>query len=190
MDGGTGYSIRDGDDYNIYAGRGCIMGQYHLTVNLDKKEFLMPHKFGVGLKLREQYGMPSGIPDALFMLMCCSNGYGGGDFQDNQNNMIGRWAGDRIAVIGDYAEATDLQMMWDAKNIYTMCHNLSECGEYECTSDASSHYIDISDMVIPVMMLNDSNLHINTDEIGWRKRQAKMNMDNMVSMDEMLGADS
>ena len=41
------------------------MGQYHLTVNLDKKEFLMPHKFGVGLKLLEQYGVPSGTPDAF-----------------------------------------------------------------------------------------------------------------------------
>ncbi len=167
-----------------------LMGQYHLTVNLDKKEFLMPHKFGVGLKLLEQYGVPSGTPDALFMLMCCSNGMGGGDFNDNQNNIIGRWAGDRIAVVGDYANEDSLPMMWDAKNIFNMCHDLSECESNECTSDVSSHYMDISDMVIPVMMLNDPDLHIDIKEIGWRGRQVKMNMDNMVSMDEMLGAGS
>jgi len=166
------------------------MGQYHLTVNLDKKEFLMPHKFGVGLKLLEQYGVPSGIPDALFMLMCCSNGYGGGDFQDNSNTIVGKWAGDRVAVIGDYAVDGDLPMMWDAKHIYSMCHNLSECEDYECTADASSHYMDISDMVITVMMLNDPDLHIDTNEVGWRGRQAKMLPDNMISMDEMLGAGS
>ena len=58
------------------------MGQYHLTVNLDKKEFLMPHKLGVGLKLREQLGSRDSTPDALFILLACSNGYGGGDLGD------------------------------------------------------------------------------------------------------------
>jgi len=168
-----------------------LMGQYHLTVNLDKKEFLMPHKFGVGLKLREQTGFGNSVPDALFMLMCCSNGKGGGDFEDNQNNMIGRWAGDRVAVIGDYAEATDLPMLWDAANIYKMCHSLSECEDYECTSDAPSHYLDISDMVIPVMMLNDDELYIDTDSVGWRSRKPKYTEPKeMISMDEMLGAGS
>ena len=162
------------------------MGQYHLTVNLDKKEFLLPHKFGVGLKLREQTGIGNSIPDALFMLLACSNGKGGGDFQDNQNTMIGRWTGDRIAVVGDYAESTDLSMMWDAGNIYKMCHNLNECEEYECTADASSHYVDISDLVIPVMMLNDPNLNIDMDSMGWRSRKPK----EMVSFDEILGAGS
>jgi len=32
------------------------MGQYHLTINLDKKEFLVPQKFGCGSKLAEQAG--------------------------------------------------------------------------------------------------------------------------------------
>ena len=29
------------------------MGQYYKIVNLDKKQFLYPHKFGDGMKLRE-----------------------------------------------------------------------------------------------------------------------------------------
>jgi len=149
-----------------------LMGQYHLTVNLDKKEFLMPHKLGVGLKLREQTDTICSTPDALFMLLACSNGKGGGDFQDNQNQMIGRWAGDRIAVVGDYASQDDLPMMFDAGNIYKLCHTYPlDCDMDGCTADGSSHYLDITDMLIPVMMLNEPGLYINTDEPGWRKRE-------------------
>ena len=163
------------------------MGQYHLTVNLDKKEFLMPHKLGVGLKLREQTGIGNSIPDALFMLLVCSNGKGGGDFQDNQNNVVGRWAGDRIAVVGDYAESTDLPMMWDAANIYSLCHEYGDqCGGDGCTADISSHYFDITDIVIPVMMMNDDRLNIDMDATGWRRRTKSDK--EMVSFDEMLGA--
>ena len=64
--------------------------------------------------------------------------------------------------------------------------SLNECEEYECTADASSHYVDISDLVIPVMMLNDPNLNIDMDSMGWRSRKPK----EMVSFDEILGAGS
>jgi len=145
------------------------MGQYHLTVNLDKKEFLMPHKLGVGLKLREQTGMGNSIPDALFMLLACSNGSGSGDFIDNQNEICGRWAGDRIAVVGDYAQLTDLPMMFGANNIYKLCHTYDkDCREYSCTSDSDSHYFDITDLVIPVMMMNDIEFYVDVESEGWR----------------------
>ena len=163
------------------------MGQYHLTVNLDRKEFLMPHKLGVGLKLREQTGFGNSIPDALFMLLAASNGYGGGDFQDNQNKIIGRWAGDRVAVIGDYAMSTDLPMMWDAEHLYHLCHDLNACKEYDCTADIASHYLDITDMVIPVMMMNDDELYIDVTSSGWRSRKPSYTEPHdMVSMDDML----
>ena len=167
------------------------MGQYHLTVNLDKKEFLMPHKFGVGLKLLEQMGVPSGTPDALFILMCCSNGYGGGDLRDNANGIIGRWAGDRVAVIRDYAKSIDLAMMWDAENIYNLCHDYStDCEEYGCTADVSSHYMDISDLVIPVLMLNNPDLKIDVNSKGWRTRTGGVSgLGEMVSMDDILLGD-
>lgn len=169
------------------------MGQYHLTVNLDKKEFLMPHKFGVGLKLREQFGVHYGVQDALLMLLACSSGAGGGDFlhdtfipyKSDKNGMIGRWAGDRIAIVGDYATADDLPMMWDAENIYQLCHSYrTDCDEYGCTADVSSHYLDISDMIIPVMMANDSGFKLDIKSEGWRSRQRMA--DDMVSMDDLL----
>ena len=148
------------------------MGQYHLTVNLDKKEFLMPHKLGVGLMLREQMQSANSTPDALFMLLACSNGRGGGDLLDNENHLIGRWAGDRLAVVGDYSEPDDLPMMFQAQSIYGLCHTYPlDCTDNQCTADISSHYLDITDMLIPVMMMNDPGLYINTDETGWRKRE-------------------
>ena len=156
-----------------------LMGQYHLTVNLDKKEFLMPHKLGVGLKLREQLGSSDSTPDALFMLLACSNGKGGGDFidyrgnfEDNQNKMCGRWAGDRVAVVGDYADKDSLPMMFGADSIYKLCHTYPlDCDAEGCTADGSSHYFDITDMLIPVMMMKEPGLYINTDEPGWRRRE-------------------
>lgn len=81
------------------------MGQYHKTYNIDKREFIHPHKIGNGLKLWEQIGFLRSTSTALFLLLSNSNGRGGGDVPEHP--MIGRWAGDRIVVQGDYVEPTD-----------------------------------------------------------------------------------
>ena len=92
------------------------MGQYHLVANLDKKEFLHPHAMGDGLKLLEFGSSSDGTMTGLAILLACSNGRGGGDLHaDNgtpeqqalADKIVGRWAGDRIAIIGDYAETDD-----------------------------------------------------------------------------------
>jgi hypothetical protein len=79
------------------------MGQYHLTLNLDKKEFLNPHHCGDGLKLLE-FGCGGSTMTALAVLLSTSNGLGGGDLRTEDKTWVGRWAGDRIAVVGDYDE--------------------------------------------------------------------------------------
>lgn len=81
------------------------MGQYHTTYNLDKQEFIHPHRIDNGLKLYEQVAHISTTSTALFALLANSNGRGGGDFP--QHDLIGHWAGDRILVQGDYAEKGD-----------------------------------------------------------------------------------
>lgn len=80
------------------------MGQYHHLVNLDKMEYLHPHKLGSGLKLWEQ--LASGMPGkALTVLLAsASNGSGGGDLEPHP--MVGHWRGDRIAMLGDYDDAS------------------------------------------------------------------------------------
>ena len=45
------------------------MGQYFLIVNLDKKEYLHPHKFGDGLKLLEFGCSSQGTLTALTLLL-------------------------------------------------------------------------------------------------------------------------
>jgi hypothetical protein len=126
-----------------------MMGQYHITVNLTKKEFLSPHKLGLGLKLLEQTWGQGSIGDVLIALLACSNGRGGGDFPDCEG--IGRWAGDQIVVVGDYAEFSDIpglpeqegfESPWDY--IFKEFANISEigvvilrdCFEIEVSGDA------------------------------------------------------
>lgn len=81
------------------------MGQYHKVYNLDKREFIHPHRIDNGLKLLEQVGHIRSTSTALFLLVANSNGRGGGDAQSHP--LIGSWAGDKILVQGDYAQEGD-----------------------------------------------------------------------------------
>jgi hypothetical protein len=81
------------------------MGQYHKVYNVDRREYIHAHRIDNGLKLHEQMGHDKSTASALFLLLANSNGRGGGDAHPHQ--LIGRWAGDRIVVQGDYAEEAD-----------------------------------------------------------------------------------
>jgi len=81
------------------------MGQYHKLYNLDRREMVHGHDIDNGLKLMEQVGHEKSTSTALFLLVANSNGRGGGDAP--RHELIGSWAGDRILVQGDYAEASD-----------------------------------------------------------------------------------
>jgi len=78
------------------------MGQYFLILNLDKKEYLHPHKLGSGLKLWEICA--NNVCRVLPFLLRKSNETGGGDIREDYPT-AGRWAGDRIVVVGDYDES-------------------------------------------------------------------------------------
>lgn len=103
------------------------MGQYHYVVNLDKKQFINPHKMGDGLKLWEQmHGGTGSTSNALMILLAVSNGRGGGDVEANP--LVGSWGGDRIAIVGDYTERADLPARFKADSIYSEC---TDAGAYE-----------------------------------------------------------
>jgi hypothetical protein len=104
------------------------MGQYHLAVSLSAREFVHPHALGDGLKLVEQVGSgPGGVGSALILLLAASNGYGGGDFRaPDPNGVVGRWAGDRVAIVGDYAEPEDLAPEHEAELVYGLCGTREE----------------------------------------------------------------
>ncbi len=82
------------------------MAQYCLVANLDRKEFLSPKQFGEGVNLWS-FGFNSvGTMTGLAILLNPSDGrrfpLDGGPV----NPIIGRWAGQRIAIIGDYLMPT------------------------------------------------------------------------------------
>ena len=79
------------------------MGQYYVIVNLDKREYLYPHRCGDGLKLLEFGSSAGGTMTALAVLLADGNGRGGGDLHST-NRIIGSWSGDRIVIAGDYAD--------------------------------------------------------------------------------------
>jgi hypothetical protein len=88
------------------------MGQYHYICNLDKHEFLHPHRFGDGLKMLEFGCSSNGTLTGLTVLLACSHDRGGGDLYlekatPEQIAYAGRWAGDRITIIGDYSDDGD-----------------------------------------------------------------------------------
>jgi hypothetical protein len=111
-----------------------IMGQYYCIVNLDKKEFLHPHKFGDGLKLLEFGCSGDGTMTGLAILLASGNGRGGGDL-DSSNPIVGSWAGDRIVVAGDYG-TEGLFVDADNSNLYDV---------------AREDFTDISETVIEAM---------------------------------------
>jgi len=113
------------------------MGQYHKVFNLDKREFLAPHDMGDGAKLMEFGQSTGGTMTGLAVLLATSNGRGGGDFRPaneaDSTDIVGRWAGDRIAICGDYGEDTDKCNLYDAEgyeNISAMVYGaLQRAGE-------------------------------------------------------------
>jgi hypothetical protein len=124
------------------------MGQYWVCVNLDKREFVHPDKVSAGRKLCEQLDNHPG-PGAALVILCAAEREerGGGDLElksDVAKRTIGRWAGDRIAFVGDYAERGDLREMDYADEIYALC--LGEPFE-----SGPGRYLDISEDVCAVL---------------------------------------
>lgn len=113
------------------------MGQYHKPVNLDKKQYINPHKFGDGLKMLE-FGQGGLTMTALTVLLACSHNRGGGDL-DTENPIAGSWAGDRVAIIGDYTEETDIPGI-----------NAKEIADNVC--DENGGYTDVSKDVLDALL--------------------------------------
>jgi len=77
------------------------MGQYFITINKTKKEYIDTYTFGDGAKFLEFMSSDMGMKEATMMLL--TNG-------GVKDNYLGHWASDSIEVLGDYAEEGNL---WD-----------------------------------------------------------------------------
>ena len=137
------------------------MGQYYRIINLDKKEFLNPYAFGDGAKLLEFGASGSGEMCGLAILLADGNGQGGGDLfvpedaPESVKNAVGSWAGDRIVISGDYAEAG--RFIEGEKTLYQMCKD----GEFK----------DISDLVIEAMCHDECLCRELVQRVHWRKNE-------------------
>jgi hypothetical protein len=109
------------------------MGQYHILVNVDKREYLNPGSIGLGVKQWEHQSHPSwpmvgSLADAMYVLTMTSPARGGGDMP--LTDVSGRWAGDRVMVVGDYTEDGDLPPEYLGSEVYeTASSSYTEIGE-------------------------------------------------------------
>ena len=108
------------------------MGQYFKLVNLDKKEVVDPWKVGGAAKFWEWLANPHGR--VILWLLRQSTEGGGGDITDrDEYTTLGRWAGDRVTLVGDY----DASRLWESAR--------TEDPDGDWINKAE--YIDISDAV-------------------------------------------
>ena len=126
------------------------MGQYHVLVNYDKKEVVVPHGLGLGLKQYEHTGEYNGtLADAMYILMMTSPARGGGDFPST--NISSRWAGDIVLVLGDYTEDSDVPSISNVGSLYA----------------ESESYTDITDLVAEAF---EQVFRLKFSGEGWKKR--------------------
>lgn len=100
------------------------MGQYHLLVNSDKKEYVNPRDLGLGAKQLEHIGFIGDLPLVQYLLTICSVNRGFGDISltDENEAILGRWAGDRVFILGDYTQVGDIPKVRSAHLFWLRIH--------------------------------------------------------------------
>ena len=108
------------------------MGQYFKIVNQDKKEVINAWDLGGGAKFWEWLWNPQAR--VFVWLLRKSDEGGGGDINDPERfETLGRWAGDRVTLTGDY----DSSRLW----------NMSETKDADGKPLPNATYTDISALV-------------------------------------------
>jgi len=91
------------------------MGQYHRPVCIEAEEGLKAYDFDVGAKEGEiGFSRPSPV-NAMVALVCARGGNMPADC--SQSPLIGRWAGKRVLIQGDYAEDDDI-VGWQGRHFH------------------------------------------------------------------------
>ena len=80
----------------------------HKLVNLDKKEVVDPEKIGFSAKQYEHSGTRGSLADAMYLLVMTCPNMGSGDWPLTE--MSGRWAGDRVVILGSYTTDSHLKV--------------------------------------------------------------------------------
>lgn len=144
------------------------MGQYYLICNIDKEEYINPHKFGEGWKLMEFANSRYGTLCGLAVLLADGNNRGGGDLHSD-HEIIGSWAGDRVVVAGDYAD--EGKFLPDGPELKA---KEFKDGSVNLFAYAGEKYTDVSDEVIDAIADGEGGRHplakMDRSEDGWRDK--------------------
>lgn len=116
------------------------MGQYHKAVCIEAEEGLTPYALGGGLKEGEQGFTRPSTPNAIVALVCARGGNRPADC--SQSPLVGRWAGKRVLVQGDYAEDHDLPN-WDGPPLSELYGRIEDDPEYQ--ERGRTYWNDVSD---------------------------------------------
>lgn len=130
------------------------MGQYHKLVNLDKREQVISYGLGLGAKQYEQTGCEGSLAEAMYLLVMTSPARGGGDWKAFEG-LSGRWAGDRVVILGDYTEDYDLPDYPNAGSLW----------------QTSEHWADITEQVADALGEIWDFRIIKDPEGGWLNRE-------------------
>ena len=90
--------------YNNEVGFDKMPFDCYILVNLDKKEYVDLRRFYIRANKSENGGysnLATFVIHPLPLLCCNSNGRGGGDYHGTQEDIVGRWAYDRIGIQKD-----------------------------------------------------------------------------------------
>ena len=144
------------------------MGQYHILVTLDTREYVVPHDLGLGLKQLEHNGAFDGtLADALYFLTMTSPARGGGDYQ--QTDISGRWAGDRCIVLGDYTEDSDIPHYIGAGDLYG-----------QIMENSHGEWVDISEDVADELGQVFGFRIEKEGRLGWKRRVDSLPSDSLA----------
>ncbi|MGD9617661.1 MAG: hypothetical protein AB7H90_21600 [Alphaproteobacteria bacterium] len=115
------------------------MGQYHKTVCIEAEEGLTPYALAGAFKEGEQGFTRPSTPNAILALVCARGGNMPADC--SRSPLIGRWAGKRVLVQGDYAGDDDIPN-WDGPPLSSLYGMIEGDPEYQkegetCWNDVS-----------------------------------------------------
>ena len=119
------------------------MGQYHHPVCIEAEERLSPAGMDSGLKEGEQGFSRPCTPNAIVALVCARGGNMPADC--SQSPLIGRWAGKRVLIQGDYAEDKDISG-WKGPRLSTLYRAMTPVDERKPKEDWRSVpvFVDIT----------------------------------------------
>lgn len=114
------------------------MGQYFVAVNETKREYVCPWEIGYVAKFWEWC---CNYSSSIFpYLLRKSDESGGGDINPDEVTYAGRWAGDKVSLVGDYDSS---KLYQTAKSQYT---NISKglVEEYNRLEGGEDHQLEYS----------------------------------------------